>query len=440
LGVLPCAKITKKLGDKLISMVSDYLKPKYFYSQASLSQQYFLENLEYSMALPNKEILQFALNSYQGGRFETFKRGYFNKGFIQDIKSAYPFHNINIPDVNKGIWKNTKEYDSEALIGLFNINVDIHDINVSPIKYTLNNNRLIYPIGKFKNIFVNKKELELINDLGYKYKINNGYNYYDNEPRYPYKFLQKFYDLKEKYKTEGKDELSLIPKIILNGFYGKTIQMTPDLKIKKEKDGDDRLFDVIEENNKLIYVYKLHKAGRIFNPIVANEITANTRVQLFKSCIKNLDNVIGFQTDSIITDKRLNLNYGNNMGDWEMENSGELIILGSGVYQIISDKPKVRLRGFNKQLDLYSILSDNPYEKKVAINVNRNMKMKRTMKMKTYDDFLIDDTKRLELFNKIVNEIKSININFDKKRIWERDFENCNDVLTNQINSKPIII
>jgi hypothetical protein len=437
-------KITKLLADKLTYLIKPYIIPKNFYSQATFSQQYFLENINKKMNLPNKNILQYALNSYQGGRFEVFKKGYFNKSFIQDIKSAYPYHNSLIPDTSKGIWKSIKEYDGESLISIFKINVNIHDLNISPLKYQLKNNLMIYPIGKFKNIYVNKKEIELLNDLGFKYKILSGFGYYDNNPEYPYSFLRDFYKIKEKYKSENNKELSWIPKIIMNGFYGKMIQLTEKLEFTKEYKGvkeDFNLMDRIIYKNNIIYVYKKYESGKLFNPIVANEITANTRVQLFNNSFKDIDNIIGFQTDSIISEKKLNLNFSDKLGDWELENKGELIILGSGIYNLIGKENKVRMRGFGKKLNLSELLNNNLTKNKIDVEVLRNLRLKRIIKSKNYNEELnINDKRKIELFNLLENEVKTININFDKKRIWDRNFINCNDALNNRIDSKPIEI
>ena len=293
---------------------------------------------------------------------------------------------------------------------------------------------MIYPIGKFKDCFVNKKELELVQELGYKYKIDSAYHYFDKEPVYPYIFLKDFYELKEKFKAENQEQLSWIPKLLMNGFYGKMIQLNPKLEYSKENLGNEHLWDLIENKGELIYIYKKFQGGKIFNPVVANEITANTRVQLFRDSIKDIDKIIGFQTDSIISEKKLNLDFSNKLGSWEMEKKGEMVILGSGVYQMIGDEPKKRLRGFGKNLDLVNMLKSN----NLNIPLIRNIKLKKTMKIKNYENEIVDDNKRMELFNLIKEEMKIININFDKKRIWDRDFNNCDDVLNNQIESKPI--
>lgn len=433
-------KITKLLGQKLYEMMKPYIIPKAFYSQATFSQQYFLENLKRKVSLPSKSILQYALSSYQGGRFEVFKRGYFEKSYIMDIKSAYPHKIIKIPNLTTGEWKKSKEYEPESLISIYKINTNIYDMKISPLKYQLENNLMIYPIGEYKNIYINKQEIELLQELGFNYKIDSAYHYFDKDPEFPYLFLEDFYDLKEKYKQEGKNELSWIPKIMMNGFYGKMIQLNPKLVFTKEYKGNKNLYDVVSPKGELIYIYRKYEGGKLFNPIVANEITANTRVQLFKAVQKDTEKIIGFQTDSIISEKKLNLDYSDKLGSWELERKGELVILGSGIYQVLGNRPMKKLRGFSKNMDLYKILNDNLDSKSIEINLTRNFKLKKTMKMQNYNDKIINDKEKMRLFNLIKGEIKSININFDKKRIWDRNFEDCYDVLNNNIDSKPIII
>ena len=91
-----------------------------------------------------------------------------------------------------------------------------------------------------------------------------------------------------------------------------------------------------------------------------------------------MKNIIGFQTDSIITDKKINLNEGNNLGDWNIENSNEeLIVIGSGIYQILNkDKPKIKIRGFKKNLNIYKLLKENPKVDKFELQIKRNLRLK----------------------------------------------------------------
>lgn len=428
-------ELTYKLALNLNNMVRKFIVPKNFYSQATFSQQYFLENLKQNLRLPPLKVLDFALKCYQGGRFEVLKKGYFEKSYIYDIKSAYPKQNVEVPDTSKGEWRENIEYEPDALISLFDCDTEIYDTKISPMKYQQVNNLLVYPIGKFKKVYLNKKEYETIFNLGYKIKINKAFHYFDSEPSYPYDFLKYFYELKEQLKKDGKGEDSWIPKIILNGFYGKTIQINKELFYSKENLGNDNLRDVIKKDDKTFYEYERFKSGLLFNPIVANEITANTRVKLFEDSKKYMNHIIGFQTDSMITDKPIGLEIGEKLGDWEIEKKEkDIVIIGSGVYQIMEDNPKVRIRGFNKNLNLYDLLKDNSLKSEIQMMLKRNIRLKAVMKRKETDE------EKYEEFNLIKPQERTINLNFDKKRIWERDFFNAQDVMDSQINSKPILI
>jgi hypothetical protein len=41
-------------------------------------------------------------------------------------------------------------------------------------------------------------------------------------------------------------------------------------------------------------------------------------------------------------------------------------------------------------------------------------------------------------FNAIKDKAKNLELNFDRKRVWKRNFKNAGDVLQSQISSAPI--
>jgi len=429
-------EITYKLGVNLVNMVKPFIVPKSFYSQASFSQQYFLENLKYNLKLPPLKILDYAMKSYQGGRFEVFQRGYLKNSYIYDIKSAYPEQNVKVPDTYNGIWKENNEYEPDSLISLFKCSTEIYDINISPMKYHIKEGLLFYPIGKFTDVYLNKKEYESIVNLGYKIKIDSAYHFFSKEPKYPFEHLKYFYELKEKLKKEGREEESWIPKIMLNSLYGKTIQINKEKSFSKEFLGNENLSDIFEIDGKKTFEYENFRSGLLFNPIVANEITANTRVKIFEDSKKYMKHIIGFQTDSIITDKPIDLKIGNKLGDWEIEKDDkDMIIIGCGMYQVMEgDKSKVRMRGVEKNMKLSNLLNENLLEENIKIMLKRCNKLKQTYKLK------LSDEEKFKAFNQIVPHERTISLNFDKKRIWDRNFMNSQDVLNSIIYSKPIII
>ena len=410
--------ITYKLIEHLIKIASKFIIPKYFYSQASFSQQYFLENMKRDYILPSKKILQFALNSYNGGRFEVMKRGTYNNVNLYDIRSAYPYQNINIPAMDKGEWINNKKYENKALISLFKILIEGESI-ISPIKAE-NNNMIYYPIGKKKS-YINKAEYKTLKKYGYKIKILNAYHYFDDKPEYPYLFLKKFYE--EKEKVGKKHPEYMFYKIIINGFYGKTIQLQKKEYVTEEE-GEE--INIKIKNGKMRLMKKKYKAGLLFNPIIAQEITGNTRSMLLDAVVNIQEKIIAFATDSIITTAVPNIKIGRNLGEWDEEKHKNVFTsIGSGIYFFHGDKMK--FRGFGKGYEPEEIL--NSETNIVNMKIQRAIKLKQTFKSIKKD---------LNEFNIIKKVDKSLNLNFDKKREWDDEFNNTNEIYCKQINSKPL--
>jgi hypothetical protein len=167
------AYLCKELAQNIYNHVSTLIKPKYFYSQASISQQYYLEGLKQNFFLPRIEVLQFAMNCYQGGRFETFKRGKFDSVMSYDINSAYPYHAVNVPDVSQGTWQHTNEF-IECDVGIYKCKAKIDKTIISPLKYLTHKGLLLYPHGVFEELYLNQNELVLAQELGASIKVLEG--------------------------------------------------------------------------------------------------------------------------------------------------------------------------------------------------------------------------------------------------------------------------
>ena len=415
-------KMCRLLGERLQRTCKPFLKPKYYYSQASPSQQYYLENASRDMKLPSRNILQAGLQAYNGGRFEVFKRGTYTHAVTYDIKSAYPYHNANIPAMDKGKWTANKKYDSEELLGLYQVIAEGKS-HVSPLRHEDKNGLLYYPEGR-KVCWVNHEELRVIKDYGYKTKILQAFHYNDDNPEYPYAFLKKFYEEKERVGRDSPDYMFY--KLVINGFYGKTIQLTPDNTLTDNPKG--AVDEVIIEGKKK-YIAPIYKAGLLFNPIIAQEITGNTRAQLLRAVIDQQDSVISFATDGITTQKRPNIRMGDNMGEWGVEAQGRFTSIGSGVY-FYDHQESMKFRGFGRGYNPKSVFN-NKNASSVKLPVMRNNKLKKTYRSKKdgYEDL-----------NVLFETEKELDLNFDKKRVWLDRFNKVSDVYDKQIESNPRVI
>lgn len=414
--IIQDCNICRRLGEDLSSAASLLFRPKSFFSQAGFSQQYFLENAPRKYYLPPRPVMQAALYAYNGGRFETVRRGTITKATSYDIRSAYPHHARNIPSLDTGDWSVSDKYDPESDISIMRV-LAKGKTHVSPLRHS-NKGLLYYPTGSMSQ-WVNKTEYELLKDMGYSLTVEKAYHYRTDSEERPFKFMEDIYRLKE--GVEKTDPLYMVYKIIANGFYGKTIQMMPG-------------FD--EESGMPTGRWK---AGKLFNPVVAMEITANTRCDVVRATMDDQEAVIAYHTDSVISDGKVNLKVGRELGEWDREKHGTITILGSGIYHWwgqennwsgdADHKSKSKLRGFNKEpLRIEELRTDDVYLKR---NISRNQRLKMVLRKNGH----FDD------YNRIIDNVpRKLNVNFDKKRVWDRQFISANDAIEHEIGSKPYVL
>lgn len=407
--------LTRKIGELLHKTVIETIKlyPKRYMSKATLTKEY----LKKTVNIPDINhvplgAVTYAFNTYTGGRFEIIEKGNIGQCSLYDIKSAYPFYFRNLLDINKGKWKKVKSLNENADYGYYLVKVFAKYNIISPLTFYASNGTLVYPIIAY-NKYMTKNEL-----LNYEkyidYEIIDGWEFYADEYIYPFKeFIDMVFDKKNNVKDKDSFEYDLY-KILMNGGYGLFME-----KIKKA----DGLFHV----------------GELFNPIYATEITANTQIQIFKYAMLDINNFVGFATDSVLFKGNPNLPTGNNLGEWEKEKSGEGLVLKSGIYRIAD---KMQSRGMRKTenlktpygeyTNLFDYINKNPYLTSYPILLNNPLTFAKVIQChKKYS---------LEDINIFTPEIYEIDINKDIKRIWDDDFKGGYDLLERSIKSKPRIL
>lgn len=411
--------LTQRLAERLQATLRPFLKPKYYYSQASPAQQYYLENAKRDMQLPHPAIVQAALNAYNGGRFEVFKRGTYAHAVTYDIKSAYPYHNSLIPALDTGRWTHDQRWCEDELLGLYRV-VAEGKSHISPLRHE-DKHMLYYPAGK-KHGWCNHAELRVMRDYGYKVAIKEAYHYHDRLPEYPYRFLEEFYKAKERVGKDSPDYMFY--KLVINGFYGKTIQLNPEHYLTDSPEG---AVDEAVVKGRLQYKHARYKAGMLFNPVVAQEITGNTRAQLLNAAIDVQDAVVSFATDSITTLRRPKLRLGKHMGEWGVEAQGRFTSIGSGVY-FYRHQEQMKFRGFGRGYAPAEVFKEG--NDKVSLRVKRNRKLKSVAR----------SGHGFEDLNKLFDDDKQLDLNFDEKREWLDVFRTVHDIYDMQIESKARVI
>jgi len=414
----------------LCKELTDYLLKQYhkiglnlnkLYSTAYVSQKYFHKYCDIPILNRKHKWAEYAFNSYHGGKFETLQRGTFDKLYYYDINSAYPYEIAQLWDLRRGYWEHKKEYDKDCKYAFIQCKIKI-DMEPSIIPYP-DRNLNIYPKGDLGVNYITKNEYEYLETHKYEIEFIDGYFWKPIMEDRPFTILKKLYEFRQKLKSEN-NPLEHNIKILLNSLYGKFIQIT----VSNEKSMDFEDFDsVVDDKDDIELIKKIYKTGNLFNPVYASLITANTRLKLVGHHNKN---IVGYATDSILSTRSLDLHIDTGLGNWKLEGSGTGTVIGSGIYVLDFDKRIERFRGFGNTIkyDLKNNLNANLKNTEINFEVERPINMGEALAhIHTYT---------LNDICKFKTTTKKLNINFDSKRNWERNFQDCDDLLHNNISSE----
>lgn len=460
------AKICQKLGERLHNAANYIIPITHYYSTASIAQSYFLAHIPHKLNTPPKKIIEIALNSYNGGRFELIKRGYFSNISEIDINSAYPYEISQLveTDTKTGVWKSVTEYNPESIYGFYKVEVETHSYTISPILHRIKN-MICYPHGKHTT-YIEKSEFSLLLKMGFTPKILEGYEYYDTNPFKPFNFINILYQQRLDLRKQGKEDLQYILKIIMNSGYGKMIQLKPNKSLTdKIEEGTVDELDVEEiecDTGEILFsITNGFKAGPMFNPIFASAITARTRSKLIETVLHyNLEkNLIGFATDCLFVKGNIPQELvGDGLGKWKLEVSGtEGLFIGSGVYSlkcyrnkkdckmkegICLTHDKNHMRGFPTRFKLFDeiISKFTPSMNGIKFEINGPIKLKEGVRGALLDTTEGEKQIGWEDIGVFMVRKKFMDLNFDKKRIWDYSVDNPRQLLENEIGSTPLMI
>jgi len=440
-----CVK-TYKLGNIIIDSCKTVgLSFNQPYSCATLSMNYVYDLKGVKSPLwfyfnkpKNKKVFEYAFNSYSGGRFEVMQRGTFNGVYEYDVNSMYPKWICELQNIYKmdfEFCRNENSVDSlrddETYYMFLRIKVKPNDkfINILPNR---SEGTIIYPRSKkYFETYITLPELKLLEKYNVDHVILDGYVGTPDFIEYPYRdIFQEIYTARMKYPKSHF--LSSLYKIIMNSFYGKTIEMNLYID-EDEKDAStchDILDMVLDEKNEDI-ISRCYMAGKYFCSPYASMITSPSRCLVTESMLDAPEpekNIVGCFTDSVVSLTKLDLPISTKMGEWEMHEYDELNMVGSGVYYLHSNNgdKKIRTRGFK-----FANMNDFSFSTFLSSDypVNQILSLKQAIIQDNIDDF-----------NVISEADKEININFDTKRKWKRDFKNVNDIFKSRIGSETLTL
>lgn len=390
------AQLTKQLGELFLSKLRGLgLHPKFCISSGNLSQIYVLQNasVPHTFDIP-KEVLFLYHQAYRGGWFDCYKRGSFNASQY-DISSAYPHVLHDLPDLRQGKWVNG--FDDAATLGVLRVKIRCEKTNLHALG-VYNTHGVTYAnFDKESFYYLTKSEFDVLRHY-YTFDIDNAWCFKaDDNAGFPYReAINTLYSFKQHAKSDAQQYR--VAKEIINSLYGKTCE-----KIKTN-DG-------------------FYKVGKLFNPVYAAEITAQTRMKIFKDFYSHREHIIAVHTDSVISDKPLPVALGEGLGAWERKNENEnLVILRNGVYQF--EGKEITARGFKGVTSLFDLFDS----KKSYINL-------RYTRPQHLKECLVQD--RFEDIGSFKDVDYDLSLN-DHKRMWDSKIQSFEDLLYKQSESSAV--
>lgn len=376
-----------------------------------------------------EKLLEYAMESYHGGKIDSYIIGYTESAKIADISSAYPSVIARLPELTNEVIYKIGSDDLEKYYYAF-IKCDIyipkcnfiHPLIVkSPISPTN-----ISPLGYMNNVIITKPEYDYLKRYEKKYNIKiEVKNYIAIKHKNTYMFRHLIKDLFQKrlqYTEEGNYALANLTKLIINSLYGITYELTP----------------IYELNDNEIQRTGL-RAGDFFNPIIASYITAKTRCLLSSASMAIIENggeILLHMTDSVIFKGELPKHYYRDkkvLGFFEEPKEiKDVIILGAGRYEYISgNKYTIKNRGFNVS------------EKNSSFYSKYNLNKEITIKNNNFVTFFKATTKKYstEELGHIKEEEYNINpINLGGKRLINDEELQKTDLNNSYVKTYPIYI
>lgn len=394
------AILVRDLMLKLIKSFEEFnIYPRKLYSVAYISALHFKKTCPYVHVQryfdKHPEMLQFAMDSYSGGKFEIVQKGtgYF---YEYDIVSAYPYSISRLKDIRHSRVVESKKYLKTATYGFLDckIKIPVHVFSPLAVK-TKGLNK--FPVGYFRKTITNTEYDFLVNN-NVDIEIIKGYWLMTDYISYPYKKeIERLVKLKKQYKEEKNIIQYHNIKLLMNSFYGKFVQM--------------------------IYKDSKYNAGNLWNCIYSAIITAESRIRVSEMQNK-YPGIIAVHTDSIISDRKIDINTGSQLGDFEFVCEGQGIMLGTGVYQIGS---KSKIRGFETQKPLIELIPKKG--KKLKFDYTQVLSWREVAHRK------ID----ISYINRFIQNTKEFDLCGDTKRIWLNDYKGFEELFQRNVSSLPTI-
>lgn len=262
--------------------------------------------------------------AYGGGRVELIRQGHATGNvYNYDIRSCYPAAITRLPSLNHASWKHLPREENKPYRSVEGREFSLYCIRWNfrpglsfyPLRVRNPDGTICFPRSGIET-WCWTPEYELLTDFfPNEFEVLEAFIFQVSNPARPFTWVEDLYNKRREWKRAGYGA-ERIAKLGLNSLYGKMIQQQGWTE------------------DKLPPYHQLEWGGYV---------TSSARAQMFRAAYGNPD-VIGFETDGIFTTSPLNVELGENLGQWEVSEHRSITYVQTGFYWL---DDKVRYRGFD---------------------------------------------------------------------------------------------
>jgi len=274
--------------------------------------------------------------AFVAGRFELVLAGHIGRVYTADINSAYPWFCSQLPNLRRGKWRHTNQYE-DGKFGVYHIEYwhsHTHGCNRGCTSRSRANE--LYPLPmrtKAGNViwgpnvigwYWNPEAALVANDPDATFI--EGWVFDEDDPTdRPFAWIGDYFDQRRQWKDDGNPaEYTL--KLIINSIYGQLAQRV----------GWDK------KHNRGPKCHQLEYAGWI---------TSSCRAMVYRIAIRCGVNLVSIDTDGVTSRTPFSwLESSSSLGGWKLEEFSDSIFWQSGIYVLKEGDSwkKAKTRGIAK--------------------------------------------------------------------------------------------
>lgn len=250
-----------------------------------------------------QEVRDLANMAYYGGRFEITRTGAINgKVYEYDIGSAYPDAMRSLPCLEHGRWEKMDAGRLRHHDGLFvaavTFNAPVRGDGIAQLggfPVRSREGHLYWPL-RAGGVYWSP-EIRSAERMGFNVRYKTGWGLHQNCDCKPFDWIEPLFDYR---KSIGKSGPGYPIKLGINSLYGAQAQRVG--------------------------------SGKYANMVYAGLTTAITRARLNDAIAQAPDKIVMVATDGIYSTVPLDLELGDKLGQWELQEMDGLFIVQPGLY------------------------------------------------------------------------------------------------------------